>query len=137
LQLEDGELAQLDVEYEWLPPLRHKCSSFDHVDAHCPTKADWVAKESYAADMEKNLEEDQTHDTSQLGNSSAQDHMTTSAYMLEGRACKAGYKPPNGVVLCPSIFYIRSGWSKRLGREVPCLLQLVLKMVTKRVRWRM
>jgi len=53
LQLEDGTLAQLDIECEWLPPACHKCSTSGHLDVHCPTKAVWMAKESVVANVEK------------------------------------------------------------------------------------
>jgi len=90
----------LDVEYEWLPPLSHKCSFFGHVDTHCPMKPVWVAKKSSSTDAEKekSLEEDQTPKTSRLGvgdigNPSAQVPITTLSYMLKGSARMAGVKP--------------------------------------------
>ena len=36
------EGKNLRLEYEWLPPMCTKCSSFGHKYSHCPTKSTWV-----------------------------------------------------------------------------------------------
>jgi len=53
----------VDVEYEWIPPLCHKCNSFGHVQSQCPTKEVWLPKEASTSDVEKakNLESVQEH----------------------------------------------------------------------------
>ena len=48
LEIEGGEIVEILVEYEWLPPNCHKCSSFGHLDHHCPTVEKWLPKESNA-----------------------------------------------------------------------------------------
>jgi len=35
-QIEDGELVDITLEYEWLPPCR-KCSSFGPIYSQCPS----------------------------------------------------------------------------------------------------
>ena len=43
LQVEGREEFEVEVEYEWLPPMCTKCSSFGrHMYSHCPTKSTWV-----------------------------------------------------------------------------------------------
>ena len=46
LELEDGEMVNIPVEYEWLPPLCTKCKTFGHVVAQCPTIRIWQQKEN-------------------------------------------------------------------------------------------
>lgn len=38
IQVEEGELQDIDIEYEWIPPACAKCKSFGHLDTLCPTK---------------------------------------------------------------------------------------------------
>ena len=42
----EGEIVEIPVEYEWLPPTCNKCSSFGHLDHQRPTMEKWLPKES-------------------------------------------------------------------------------------------
>jgi len=42
LQIEGGNIFDIEVEYEWIPPVCTKCTSFGHITCQCPTKATWV-----------------------------------------------------------------------------------------------
>jgi len=53
LQFEEGDSVQVEVEYERVPPLCHKCSSFGHVQSQCPTKEVWLPKEATVGKAEK------------------------------------------------------------------------------------
>ena len=73
IQLEDGEKIQLQVEYEWIPPHSHKCSSFGHLTCQCPVKEKWVPKEAHVAEagidsdgdtIDEEMETCDTHKTS-------------------------------------------------------------------------
>jgi len=45
LQIEDGEVIEVEVEYEKLPPCCSKCFSFGHIENQCHTKSTWIPKE--------------------------------------------------------------------------------------------
>lgn len=59
MHLEEVGSLQVDVEYEWVPPLCHKCHSFGYVQSQFPTKEAWLPKAAAPFETEKT----QNHDT--------------------------------------------------------------------------
>ena len=53
LELEDGELVSIPVEYEWIPPCCKNCINFGHIEAQCPTIKVWKPKENIDSFMDK------------------------------------------------------------------------------------
>ena len=44
LQVEEGDMVEIAIEYEWMPPVCKQCNSFGHVESLRPTKRVWRKK---------------------------------------------------------------------------------------------
>jgi len=42
VQVEEWEEVEIEVAYEWIPPVCMKCCFFGHVNYQCPTKPKWI-----------------------------------------------------------------------------------------------
>jgi len=38
LRIEEGEEMDIEIDYEWLPPICMQHYSFEHTERQCPTK---------------------------------------------------------------------------------------------------
>ena len=52
IQLEGGEVMEIHITYEWIPPICQHCKSFGHLEHHCPTIEVWVPKAKEAGDTD-------------------------------------------------------------------------------------
>jgi len=53
IEVEGGETAHVEVNYDWVPPICLKCRSFGHLDNQCLTREVWREKDSIAGEQEK------------------------------------------------------------------------------------
>ena len=52
IQLEGGEVMEIHITYEWIPPICQHCKSFGHLEHHCPTIEVWVLKAKEAGETD-------------------------------------------------------------------------------------
>jgi len=74
LQVEEGEVMDIELTYERITPICKQCNTFGHVEKQCPTSAIWMPKNIV---VEKNKMDESHNDDQNIGiNPEAQTHST-------------------------------------------------------------